>query len=350
MQQRKKVFLAYTELLEYRISVFENLADHYELTVCHSGKRLTRNDRGFEEIVIPAYRVGRFRIQPRLRGLIRAGTYDAVIFFMDLAWLDIVFAFLLPPYSGRRITWGLWRTGRKVLDRLRLAVAKRADCNVFYSQNAADDFCSLGLPASRIAVAVNSLHVRNPGRNPTTVRDCILVVGSFNQRKQNDVTVAAFAAVALRVQRPVRLIFVGKGPDQARIMELAANSCASDLIEFRDASHDDDVLREYYDKALCSVSFGQAGLSVLQSFAYGVPFITRADAITGGERENIRHGLNGILCENSQTGLEIAMESIIDDEFSRYLGSNASIYYQEKASVRQMIGGFVRAVDGAGNT
>lgn len=344
---RKRVLIAYTEMLEYRVGVFKALSEYCDLTVIHSGHRLTSNDRGFEEVVIPVISWWRFRFRPDLRRLIRAGDYDAVIFFMDIAWLDIVLAFLFPPFRGMRITWGLWRTRRGVADAVRLALARRADCNVFYSHTDAKDFIALGLAPKRLTVAVNSFYVCNPARNSSSLRDSILVVGSFNARKQNDVTVAAFAAIAARLPSAVRLVFVGQGADRARIEALAAGTAVPDRIEFHPASHDEEMLRSYYDRALCSVSFGQAGLSVLQSFAYGVPFVTRADAITGGERENILDGQNGLFCENSQASLENALERLITDtDFARRLGENALAHYCEKASVYHMVSGFMRAVDG----
>lgn len=60
---KKRLLIAYTEMLEYRVAVFEQLAEHYTLTVCHSGQRLTQNDRGFEEVVIPSRQLGRFRFR-----------------------------------------------------------------------------------------------------------------------------------------------------------------------------------------------------------------------------------------------------------------------------------------------
>ncbi len=346
MGGRLRVLIAYTELLEYRVAVLERLSRHYELTVSHSGPPMTTNDCGFSEVVLPCRRLGRLRFQPSLRRLVRSGTYDAVIFFMDIAWFDILILFLFPPRRSRRITWGLWRTKSKIGNAVRLALARMADCNVFYSHGAADDFRSLGLSRDQIAVAVNSVHVRNPGRNALSVRDSILVVGSFNPRKQNDVTIAAFAAVLSRIKRPVRLVFVGSGIERSRIEGLASASSANAFIEFHDALYDDEDLRGYYDRALCSVSFGQAGLSVLQSFAFGVPFVTRVDAITGGELENIQHGQNGLLCENSQVSLETAIERLIADaDFARRLGENALVHYQERASVDHMVAGFVRAIE-----
>jgi glycosyltransferase involved in cell wall biosynthesis len=74
-------------------------------------------------------------------------------------------------------------------------------------------------------------------------------------------------------------------------------------------------LIEFYRNAFVSVSFGQAGLSVLQSLGYGVPFITKKNAISGGEITNIIDKYNGFLCEDSVESLKEKILLIIKNFF-----------------------------------
>jgi glycosyltransferase involved in cell wall biosynthesis len=178
-------------------------------------------------------------------------------------------------------------------------------------------------------------------------RDSILVIGAFNLRKRNDVVVRAFNGISQLLERPIRLVFVGDGSDRNRIIELARAQEFCERIEFYPYDVNAIALSSYYSKAICSVSFGQAGLSVLQSFGYGVPFVTMRNAISGGEIENISHDVNGCLCEPDQSSLEYYLLKLCSDpEYSAKLGLNALRFYLNHASVAAMISSFQRAIDG----
>jgi glycosyltransferase involved in cell wall biosynthesis len=344
---KKKILICYTELLHYRIDIFNALAELYDLTVAHSGKKMARNDSGFREVILPVRTIGRFRYQPGLWRLVRSGCFYSVIFFSDLAWLSIILSFVFCPANSRKITWGLWKTENWLANLARYLVARSADANIFYSKGAGEYFSRLGLSREDIFIARNTFHVEVPVRDEAERRDYILFVGSFDARKKNHVTVLAFSNMARRIKWPVRLVFVGDGSDKGRIMQIAREQWCADRIEFYPGTTDKAVLRTYYSRAICSVSFGQAGLSVLQSFGHGVSFITQRDAVSGGEIENIIDGHNGVLCEDSQVSLENAMTALCADQSkANELGRNALIFYRQNASISAMVSGFVGAIEG----
>lgn len=344
-QKRLRVLIVYGELLEYRIPIFEKLGEKVDLTVTHSGKQMTNNDFGFKEVVLPLTKFWRFKYQFGLREIVRNGRFDTVVFFMDISWLSTVLNFLVPPSSIRRVTWGLWRTGKQLPDVIRIWLSKAADSNIFYSTEAAQDFFACGLSQNRISVARNTVRVDNPGRNNDSVRDSILIVGSFDPRKRNDVTISAFSNTAARINVPVRLVFVGAGEQLEEIKLLASNSPLRDQIEFFPQTHDVGTLRNFYDRAICVVSYGQAGLSVLQSFAFGVPFITSENAISGGEIENIQHKSNGFLVRDTQEHLEEIIEELLSNPaMADSMGVAALNYYISHASASHMVSGFMNAI------
>jgi glycosyltransferase involved in cell wall biosynthesis len=346
-KQKKKILICYTELLHYRLDIFNALVERYDLTVVHSGKNMTGGDFGFREVILPVRAIGRFRYQPGLWRLVRNGCFDSVIFFFDLAWVSILLSFVFCPASSRKITWGLWKTENGLANFARYLVARSADANIFYSKKAGEYFGRLGLSPENIFIARNTFHVQFPERDEEARRDCILFVGSFDARKKNDVTVLAFSNMAGRINWPVRLVFVGDGSDKGRIMQIAREQWCADQIEFHPGTTDKSALRTYYSRAVFSVSFGQAGLSVLQSFGHGVSFVTRRDAVSGGEIENIIDGHNGVLCDESQVSLEHAMKVLCADmSKANELGRNALIYYRQNASILAMVSGFVGAIEG----
>ena len=346
MKDRKRVLICYTELLHYRVEVLKALARHYDLTVVHSGKNMTGPTSVFREVVMPLRVVWRFRFQTGLLKYVRNERFDTLICFFDLAWVSIVVSFFVCPRNARRITWGLWRTQMPLANWARRLVARLADANIFYSTGTAQEFVKRGTPKEKVYVARNTVFVANPGRNESSIRDSVLFVGSFDMRKRNDVTVLAFAKAVTRIKKIVRLVFVGDGACKHDTVLLAKQQKCYDRIEFYAFENDPDIIRGYYDRAICSVSFGQAGLSVLQSFGYGVPFVTHKDAISGGEIENIIDGYNGVLCDSNQESLEHVLVDLCSNQIlSTQLGRNAVRYYKNNASVDVMVSGFVSAIE-----
>jgi len=345
--QKKRVLICYTKLAHYRIPIFERLAAYYDLTIVHSGERCTSADSCFEEIVLPVRRVGRFHYQTGLWSVIRRNRYEAVIFFLDLAWISIVLSFLFCPGIQRRITWGLWRTGRRIPNLVRLCSALYAHANVFYSVGAAQEFLTLGVPNNKIYVARNTVKVESPYRREGGCRNTLLFVGSFDRRKRNDVAITAFSDIVNLIPSQIKLVFVGDGSDKETARGLARSRNVSDRIEFHPATTDDQTLRLFYSNAIASFSFGQAGLSVLQSLGHGVPFITCRKAVSGGEIENIRHNYNGILCDNDIEGLKTAFVKVCTDcDFVSQLGLNAKEHYHKYCDEYNMVNGFRSAIEG----
>ena len=72
----------------------------------------------------------------------------------------------------------------------------------------------------------------------------------------------------------------------------------------------------FYKFAYCSISYGQAGLSVLQAFAFGVPFLTTENAISGGEKHNIENGKNGFLVKGKKNFKKILIKFLTDQSLS----------------------------------
>jgi glycosyltransferase involved in cell wall biosynthesis len=343
----KKILLIYTELLDYRIPIFKEIGSIYNLTITHSGVKKTHNNQGFEEIVLPVKKWLYFRYQKGLIKKIRKGNYDAIIYFADIAWLSTVIGLYICPKKIRRVTWGLWLTKNSLVNRLRFYIAKYADSNIFYNNTAAQDFRKMGVQKDHIEVANNTVFVDFPERVVKSKRDSILVVGSFNKRKNNDVVIAAFNRISYIIKKTIRLVFVGDGEDKERIIEVAKKQKYNGRIEFHSHESNTAILDGYYSKAICAVNYGQAGLSILQSFGHGVPFVTMRNAISGGEIENIIHGFNGFLVEPEQASLEDYLLKLCSNtEYAAELGANALNYYKEHANVKVMVSGFQRAIDG----
>jgi len=331
----------------YRREVFNEVCKHDKVLLVHSGPSNKKEDDKFSECILPVLKIGPFRIQKGLYGVIKRVRPSMVVCMFDIRWLNSIYLMYMSCVKTRWVWWGLDKGASKIALQIKLIVAKRNNPIVFYNSYIRQEMISMGLDANRCFVANNTIHVE--GVSPCfdyPVKDTFINVGTLDSRKQNDVTVLGFKRIILRTNLNLRLVFIGDGIERERLEELVVNEGLSDSVIFTGHIEDEKELIRYYCRSIASISFGQAGLAVLQSMAYGVPFVTKENAISGGEKYNIIHGENGLFCKDNMGSLEDVMfELVHDNNFScaRKLGRNAFNYYKNQASVENMVNGFFDA-------
>jgi len=344
---KKRILIAYTFLADYRVPIFRQLASKYELTVSHSGRPIGDPNVGFSELILGHLTTGRLHFQRGLLSEVRNGRFDAVIFFLDVAWLSTIISFICCPRSSKRITWGAWKTSSNPANLLRKVLLKWAHANIFYGPEALHDFVMMGVPSDKNFVARNTVEVKTLRSEHGVAKDTILFVGSLDPRKQNEIALKAFANIVDKISPNIRFVIIGDGVMKGPLKELVADLGVGSRVHFVPAITDPVVLSENYARAIASVSFGQAGLSVLQSLGYGVPFITKENAISGGEINNLKDGYNALLCSDDLGSLEAAMLRVcLDPGYAARLGANAAQYYRNYCSVENMVQGFIDAIEG----
>ena len=77
---------------------------------------------------------------------------------------------------------------------------------------------------------------------------------------------------------------------------------------------------------------------------YGVPFVTRKDAITGGELYHIANGVNGIIYDSDSELTKIMEDAFRDKEKYIKMGISAREYYFERATVKHKAKGALSAI------
>ena len=168
----------------------------------------------------------------------------------------------------------------------------------------------------------------------------------MDSRKRIDTLIKAFSKATSNIPSNINLKIIGDGEDFGLAQELIIKLKLEKRVELLGRITETEKLQEHYKTALFAVSFGQAGLGVLQSLGYGVPFITSKEAISGGEITNIQHEINGVLCENNQTSLEHYIIKYANDIGQcKNLGENAFNYYSENCTINQMAEKFSAIID-----
>lgn len=340
-----KILIVYNYLLHYRIPVFNLLANHYEVTVLHSGKEMVSVEDKFNEIIVPTRKFGPFFIQDRVLSETKKD-YDFIIFLFDVRWINTLRAINLDT-EKKIILWGAWLTNSKIANYLRLHLLKRADASLFYTEKSKIDFIKKGLSRKKAFVANNTFDVGQRIKSfQNSNKNSILFVGSLHARKQNVTLIKAFANITHLIPGNISLVIIGDGVERNLLKDYAKKLNIEDKVNFHGNITDPAKLREFYYDAIVSVSFGQAGLSVLQSLGFGVPFLTKKNAITGGEIENIINGYNGVLCEDSQDALERKLVDLCTNiQSSLEMGENAFNYYSNYCTIENMCQGFLDSIE-----
>ncbi len=343
----KKVLILQNVVLHYRKALYNELSKTYDVTVLHSGKVSVTDLDDYKEIIVRNIKIGPFFIQKNVYSEINTKKYDTVIAMMDLRWLNNILTFFLFKKRIKFIWWGAWFTKNKLSNKIRVYLTHKGDASIFYTEAAKSEFIDKGISGDKLFAANNTFDVgpRIKSFEYKAKKD-IIFVGSLDKRKQLDVLINAFANIKNSIPKHINLRIVGGGELRQNLEKLVNSLKLDDRVFFLGKITNPKELRDIYKTAIASVSYGQAGLSVLQSFGFGVPFVTKINAISGGEKTNIMHGENGFFCEDNITSLEqILIKMSNNIERSRKLGEFAFEYYTNFCTIENMSKNIAKAIE-----
>lgn len=343
---RKSLTLIYGPLLHYRVPLFNALAINYDLRVFATSYSGDREALDFELCIIPPRVILGFELQPGLRKQISGSKPDACIVFLDLYNLSAL-SLIFFPIAARSITWGAWKTRSRLANVIRAFAVKRSDAAVFYCHDHLKQF-SRAASDQRLFVAPNTVLVP-ADLVPASMdqRKTVVFVGSFTARKGLDRLLRIFSAVSDLVERPVKLVLVGDGPERKRLESLVREMGLSASVELKGSINDPGELGCYYREALAAISLNQAGLSVLQSMGFGVPFVTLRTAVSGGETSNIVDGVNGFLLPDDDAAITECLTKLCSQpKLSTALGRAARAHYLNYATIENYAEGISDAIEG----
>ena len=168
----------------------------------------------------------------------------------------------------------------------------------------------------------------------------------MDPRKELERLISAYSNIKSEIPQNIKLAIIGDGELFDVIVTMVSEMELDSHVYILGRLTKSDDLVPYYKRAIVSVSFGQAGLSVLQSMGFGVPFITKKTAISGGEKSNIIHGENGFLIDDNEEKIELHLKSICNDiNRAKLMGKNAYEYYTQYCTITNMVHGFNQALN-----
>ncbi len=217
-----------------------------------------------------------------------------------------------------------------------------ADAVIVYSDYALPRYAAGGVCRRKLFVAHNTLALTP--RLADGEKQYFLFVGTLKRYKRAEDLVRLYRGLLTANPGLPPLHIVGDGELRESLVAETRSLGLTEKVVFRGRIADEAGLEAVYRHAIASVSPYQAGLSVLQSLAMGVPFVTRRDSITGGERFNVVHDRTGLLADDD-AGIAKAMLQLAYDPVTRNrLAQGAFDHFVSNCSVERMVGGFLSAV------
>ncbi len=349
-----KILFIHDTLSSYNDEIYAMMNMKANITHAYVDKN-ELSHTSYKAFLFPHWRIGPFIIHRHFRKIINQ--YDIVIINAHLRSLRIV---ILPfmPHKPKLISWsiGLHVTYKKkydlekkpdLADRVFQSIQNHCDACIFYMPQPIEYWKKYSnIDERKYFVAHNTVKVADFDELPPIYkRDKYLFVGTLYQAKGLGELIEAYAQAKQRQNEIPKLYIVGKGPEEALIRSIIKEKELEDDVVLTGAIYDEKVLKNYFLTALVCISPKQAGLSVQKSLGYGVPFVTRTDAITGGERLDVIDKENGFYYktveELADIIVDVAENPVMIDKMSR----NARAYYLNYASPEKMVEGAMAAIN-----
>ena len=349
-----RVLLIQEVLFSYRIPILERIAKDVDLEViCVSMQQGL--EASFPFSAFRTISIGPVKLMPGLADYCKR--FDVVILQPHISLISVCYL----PFRRKKgyvpVSWDIGvraSYGRNYSldrqmgwdDRLYRHILRHCAANIFYMPEPVPVWTARGVPAETLFVAHNTVAVSQTPYSPDGRKD-FLFLGSLYPQKRVDLLIDAYREARAGCGNPdsfPKLHSVGGGSEEPVLMAQVNREGMEDSVVFHHAVYDEAVLSRLFQQSLLCISPHQAGLSILKSFAYGTPFVTRRDAITGGEIYNIRNGENGILYERDTDLAPLLSDAAAHPDKYWEMGRAAHRFYATEASPEAMVKGIMDAV------
>jgi glycosyltransferase involved in cell wall biosynthesis len=221
-------------------------------------------------------------------------------------------------------------------------ILSKCDANIFYMEKSKEFWDGTSLRMDNVFVAPNTTDVLVRDFVPESKKD-FLFVGTLYRGKGLELLLNAFLAFKESTNSKIKLVIVGGGEMEGKLKQFVSDNRIEDSVLFTGPIYEEEELSNYFVSSLLCFSPTQAGLSVPKSMGYGVPFVTRKDAITGGELYHITDKVNGVLYSEDEQLLSIMVDANAHRDKYVEMGKKARDYYFSNATIKHMADGAMAA-------
>lgn len=354
MQSKKKILILYNRLFHYRIPIFNILSTKYDLTVAYSFKTTEEELQlcNFKTLFLPITSYWKFVLhKDNIHNICQE--YDVVIAYGQISWLSYS---SLSLKSNRKYKLIFWSIGvpasysRRFDDENYLYTItrdffrKRSDGLIFYTDYPVAKHINRGFDKNKLFIANNTVKVDKIDIK-NSIKDSIVFIGTLYLEKGLLNLLNAYNEAFIINNKLPKLNIIGGGKEFEIINNWISSNKLIDNIKLLGPIYDDKTKSEIFKNAFACISPNQAGLSVLESMGYGVPFITTESAITGGEIFNITNNKTGRKIKNLEELKDVILDITNNPQIYVEMGINAFNYYWSYRTPENMANGIIEAIE-----
>ncbi len=347
----KKLLILQNEISSYNVSTYNEISIEYDLTLGFITKDKSSQECLFKKHQFNSSSFGPFTFVKGLRSFCQG--FDIVCILPNLR-IPSYCAIPFLPHKYRVISWSIgfrcsyehpYNPERKHVfsDKVFEKILSKCDANIFYMEKSKEFWKGTSLRMDNVFVAPNTTDIAEIEFKPDLKKD-FLFVGTLYRGKGLDLLLNAFNQFKQQTVSDIRLIIVGGGEMENDLKAFVREKGLEDTVMFTGPIYDEKLLSSYFQKSLLCFSPTQAGLSVPKSMGYGVPFVTRKDAITGGEIYHITDGVNGITYSEDNDLISIMTDAAANKDKYIRMGEMARDYYLGFATTKHMAKGCLDAI------
>lgn len=341
----KRVLILQRNIPHYRVPVFDLLGRDYRVTTVYSGVCTAGPNVRFQPQRVSVREVAGLHYQSGIQALARDN--DVIIAMFDVRWLSSL-QLVTTGVRNRLLWWGHGFGQSRLARWPRARIVSASAGLILYDDAHRAAYEELGVPAEKLFIAPNTMHVPEPtlNRDPAARRSFVFVSRIRGTRKRVDLLIDGFARVADRMPEGVGIEIVGDGDGLPALKEAARVSGIEDRVTFHGEVRDDRELSAIFGRALAYVSPGHVGLGVLHAFAHGVPVVTKRGPGHAPEVSNLHDGENSLLVdETSEAFGEALLDLGTHPDKAQRLGEAAYVHYTEHRTLDHMVAGFRAAIE-----
>jgi len=217
-------------------------------------------------------------------------------------WIILIFRKL---FLKKTLLWGhAWSRGGKdsKTEYLRKIMKSLGDAIIVYTNKQKTELLEQ-FPNKTVLAAPNAVISSSKMISNFKIDDInnFIFVGRLTEFKKPLILVKAFHLVLNKLPKESNLVILGSGDQKSILIDYVQKYKLKERVHIKGHVSSYEELKKYYHSSLFSVSPGYVGLSITQSFGFGVPMLVSKNENHSPEIEAFKDKVNGLYFKTDNT-------------------------------------------------